>query len=137
VGFLLYSIEEHPDVRFTVIVNPGNGPGPLPLPDSNYLDEIPRLTSYPNVQVLGYVHVSYAKRDLAEVTRDVKTYASWTTQHSQHPGLAVEGIFVDETPCQHDPDVVEYLRQLARVTKDCSGFGKNKTVRVVSLLLSF
>ncbi|KAH1885906.1 hypothetical protein KXX01_000508 [Aspergillus fumigatus] len=81
-------ISKHPDVNFTVVINPGSGPGPNALPDGNYTREIPKLASYENVRLLGYVATTYAKRNISLVRRDIETYAAWPT-NSSNPALAV------------------------------------------------
>lgn len=116
---LYEAITANPSTRFLVVINPGNGPGPSPLPDANYCHEIPKLRSHPNVTVYGYVYVNWARRDLQDVRRDVEMYAAWpehaskpasasslpssatsSAEHSDTALLAVDGIFVDETPVQ-------------------------------------
>ncbi|EAW09379.1 spherulation-specific family 4 protein [Aspergillus clavatus NRRL 1] len=120
-------ISKHPDVNFTVVINPGSGPGPEALPDGNYTREIPKLASYENVRLLGYVATTYAKRNISEVRRDIETYAAWPTQ-SSNANLAVRGIFFDETPQQYDADILAYLRELTDVVKGTSGLGPDHYV---------
>ncbi|OJJ48197.1 hypothetical protein ASPZODRAFT_61882 [Penicilliopsis zonata CBS 506.65] len=110
------AIATHPNITFTIIINPGNGPGPSPLPDANYTREIPRLTRYANARVLGYVATTYARRDISLVRREIATYAAWPTT-SSIPGLAVQGIFFDETPQQFSADAVMYLAELGGVVR--------------------
>lgn len=123
-------ISDHPDVNFTVVINPGNGPGPNRLPDANYTHAIPSLTSYANVRLLGYVHISYAQRDIALVRRDIETYANWPSI-SSNPNLAVRGIFVDETPQQYDAGSLAYLQNLTHFAKGLHGFGVDPFVSFV------
>ncbi|KAJ5970921.1 uncharacterized protein N7479_000839 [Penicillium vulpinum] len=120
-------ISAHPNVNFTVVINPGNGPGPDSLPDGNYTREIPKLTAYENVRVLGYVYTSYGKRDVSAVRKDIQTYADWPT-NSSNPNLAVRGIFFDETPQQYDPQVLTYLQGLTDFVKDIEGLGPDQFV---------
>ncbi|KAJ5124425.1 uncharacterized protein N7515_008250 [Penicillium bovifimosum] len=120
-------ISAHPDVNFTVVINPGNGPGPLALPDANYTREIPRLTAYQNVRLLGYVYTSYAKRNVSAVRQDIQTYADWPT-NSSNPNLAVRGIFFDETPQQYDAQTFTYLKGLTDFVKDLDGLGPDRFV---------
>ncbi|KAF7163456.1 hypothetical protein CNMCM5623_008357 [Aspergillus felis] len=120
-------ISQHPDVNFTVVINPGSGPGPNALPDANYTREIPRLGSYENVRLLGYVATTYAKRNISLVRRDIETYAAWPT-NSSNPDLAVRGIFFDETPQQYDEDALAYLQELTDVVKNTPGLGPDHFV---------
>jgi hypothetical protein len=114
-------------VNFTVVINPGSGPGPDALPDANYTREIPRLGSFENVRLLGYVATTYAKRNISLVRRDIETYAAWPT-NSSNPDLAVEGIFFDETPQQYDEDALAYLQELTDVVKNTPGLGPDHYV---------
>ncbi|RDW86668.1 spherulation-specific family 4 protein [Aspergillus mulundensis] len=120
-------ITEHPDVNFTVVVNPGSGPGPNPLPDANYTQEIPRLTAHDNVRVLGYVATTYAKRNISAVRRDIETYANWPTL-SGNSSLAVRGIFFDETPQQYNETDFAYLDNLTAVVRNTPGLGPDNFV---------
>ncbi|KAJ6009509.1 hypothetical protein N7499_005092 [Penicillium canescens] len=120
-------ISAHPDVNFTVVINPGNGPGPDSLPDANYTREIPVLSSYANVRLLGYVYTSYAKRNVSAIRNDIQTYADWPT-NSSNPNLAVQGIFFDETPQQYDAQTLTYLQGLTDFVKDLEGLGPDQFV---------
>ncbi|KAL5042650.1 hypothetical protein BDW71DRAFT_200410 [Aspergillus fruticulosus] len=124
---LVNVITEHPDVNFTVVVNPGSGPGPNPLPDGNYTQEIPRLTVHDNVRVLGYVATTYAKRNISSVRKDIETYAAWPTI-SANPKLAVRGIFFDETPQQYNASDLAYLEELTSVVRNTPGLGPDHFV---------
>jgi hypothetical protein len=122
-------ISKHPEVNFTVVINPGSGPGPNALPDANYTREIPKLGSFENVRLLGYVATTYAKRNISLVRRDIETYAAWPT-NSSNPALAVRGIFFDETPQQYDEDALAYLQELTDVVKNTPGLGPDHYVRL-------
>jgi Spherulation-specific family 4 len=67
-----------------VVANPHNGPGTDQL--HAYVDAIEHAHQV-GIVVLGYVHVSYGGRDVAEVVADVERWYAW---------YAVGGIFVDE-----------------------------------------
>ncbi|CAG8073709.1 unnamed protein product [Penicillium nalgiovense] len=120
-------ISTHPNVNFTVVINPGNGPGPDSLPDGNYTREIPKLTAYDNVRVLGYVYTSYGKRNVSAVRKDIQTYSDWPT-NSSNPNLAVRGIFFDETPQQYDAQTLTYLQGLTDFVKDLKDLGPDRFV---------
>ncbi|KGO69940.1 Spherulation-specific family 4 [Penicillium italicum] len=120
-------ISTHPDVNFTVVINPGNGPGPESLPDGNYTREIPKLTAYANVRLLGYVYTSYGERNVSAVREDIQTYADWPT-NSSNPNLAVRGIFFDETPQQYDAQTLTDLQGLTDFVKDLKGLGPDQFV---------
>lgn len=110
-----------------MVINPGNGPGPDSLPDGNYTREIPKLTAYPNVRLLGYVYTSYGKRNVSAVRKDIQTYADWPT-NSSNPNLAVRGIFFDETPQQYDAQTLTYLQGLTDFVKDLKDLGPDQFV---------
>jgi hypothetical protein len=131
-----HRISAHPDVNFTVVINPGNGPGPDALPDANYTREIPKLTAYENVRLLGYVHTTYATRNVSSIRKDIQTYADWPT-NSSNPNLAVRGIFFDETPQQYEPQTLTYLQGLTDFVRDLEGLGPNQFVSVIIPRLRF
>lgn len=116
------AIAAHPRTQYLVVVNPGNGPGPGSLPDANYCREIPKLRSQPNVAVYGYVHVQWAQRDLETVLHDVEIYQAWPNHDAT---MAVDGIFVDETPTAADAPTVAFLGSLTslvhRIWPNASG----------------
>jgi hypothetical protein len=110
------------------VVNPGSGPGPDSLPDGNYTREIPKLTAHPNTRVLGYVATTYANRDKALVVKDIETYAGWPTQ-SSNSGMAVNGIFFDETPQDFSASALAYLKDLTGSVRGMASFGPDNFVR--------
>ncbi|PYI01131.1 cell surface spherulin 4-like protein [Aspergillus sclerotiicarbonarius CBS 121057] len=120
-------ISNHRNVNFTVVINPGSGPGPNALPDANYTREVPKLAAYDNVRLLGYVATTYAQRNISLVRRDIETYAAWPT-NSSNPNLAVRGIFFDETPQQYDNSTLAYLEELTTVVKSTPGLGPDHFV---------
>ncbi|KAL2829740.1 Spherulation-specific family 4 [Aspergillus cavernicola] len=124
---LLNVISAHPDVNFTVVVNPGSGPGPSPLPDGNYTKEVPKLAAHDNVRLLGYVATTYAKRNISLVRKEIETYAAWSTI-SGDPNLAVRGIFFDETPQQYDAGDLVYLEELTSIVRRTPGLGPDNFV---------
>lgn len=91
---------------------------------------------YANVRLLGYVHTSYTKRDIALVRKDIATYAGWPGS-SGNPQMAVRGIFVDETPQQYDASSAAYLENLTDFVKGLHGFGADPVVSsdIVSITL--
>ena len=93
------ALDNNPKVTFDIIVNPHNGPGGSP-PDSNYISNISLINSYNNVNTLGYVHTSYGKRSLSDISSDIDTYESWSTYTNSN--ISLNGIFVDETPASLD-----------------------------------
>lgn len=103
------------------------------------------LASYSNVRLLGYVHTTYATRNISLVRRDIETYAAWPNA-SSNPDLTVRGIFFDETPQEYSDQSHAYLQNLTDLVKDLDGFGPEpfvscnfpwQSLSVLFLFLSF
>ncbi|KAK2781198.1 hypothetical protein FQN53_000742 [Emmonsiellopsis sp. PD_33] len=120
-------IRDYPQISFTVIVNPDSGPGSGPLPDEQYCLEVPNLTAFSNVRVLGYVATTYADRDLQEVKSDIDVYANWPVE-GDDDALAVHGIFFDETPQEYYDEAGNYFQQLTDYVRGLSGFAPHNMV---------
>lgn len=118
VNLLSSSVESHPQLNFTVIVNPASGPGSGPYPDENYTARISRLNSYSNVKTIGYVSTDYAARNLTEIIEDVATYGGWGSKSDR---LAMHGIFCDESPHQFSEQAAEYMRNINDAIKSTAG----------------
>jgi hypothetical protein len=124
----VFSISEHPKLRFLVIINPNSGPGAAPWwPNEDYVREIPRLNAYDNVQVVGYVKATYCKRLLEDVCDDIQVYADRGKDRSS--GLQVQGIFLDETTNLYSPPVKQYLDQIDDKVRGTDGIAGEKIVR--------
>jgi hypothetical protein len=128
-----HSVRTHADLNFTVVINPGSGPGPESLPDANYTREIPILAAFDNVRLLGYVATGYATRDTALVRRDIETYAAWPSLSAGT--VAVNGIFFDETPQQFYSEALAYFQNLTALVKESKGFGGDNLVSICLFLL--
>lgn len=85
------------------------------------------------MRLLGYVHTTYATRNVSLVRKDIATYAAWPTA-SSNPDLAVRGIFFDETPQQYSSHSLAYLQNLTDLTKGMNGFGPDPFVSYTPLL---
>jgi hypothetical protein len=96
---LFDALRDNSGVTFDVIVNPNNGPGGS-VPDSNYISGISTINTYSNARVLGYVHTSYGKRALPNISSDIDDYQSWSEYKDSN--ITISGIFVDETPTSLD-----------------------------------
>ena len=126
---ILDRVAAYPNVSFTVIINPFNGPGLDDLPDESYQGAIPTLTCHANVRVLGYVHTTWAKRDIGLVCKDIDKYGQWP-ERSGNPDLKVRGIFVDETPNVYSAASESYLAKLGEQVKEMPG-GDDNIVRLL------
>jgi hypothetical protein len=113
------SVAAHPELEFLVIINPNSGPGSAPWwPNEDYIREIPRLNTLPNVTTLGYVRATYCKRDLKDVLEDIETYA----ERGQQDGiLKLDGIFVDETVNLYTKEARGYLDAIDRKVEENIG----------------
>jgi hypothetical protein len=122
------SITTHPDLNFTVVVNPASGPGPGSGPDANYTKEIPRLNSYANVRTVGYVSTDWSKRDVGLALEDISTYSTWS-ENSTAKGIGMHGIFLDETPTEYNSASARYYETIASAVRSETGLGEDPLVR--------
>jgi hypothetical protein len=105
-------------MQFTAIVNILNGPGDGALPNYEYSHAIGTLNSFHNIRTVGYVATTWCARDLSSVINDVNVYSFW----GQYDGsLAMDGIFVDETPTHYSPESISYLRTIAHAVRSSNG----------------
>ncbi|KAH6612975.1 spherulin 4-like cell surface protein [Boeremia exigua] len=122
----LYSaLSARPDLKFTVIINPGSGPGSSQYPDERYAASLERLATYSNVEKLGYVHTLYATRNLSEVISDLNVYAGWV---SGNQAFAMDGVFFDESPHEFSQEAVDFMLSASQAVKDAQGFQGSKLV---------
>ncbi|RAL07903.1 spherulation-specific family 4 protein [Aspergillus homomorphus CBS 101889] len=124
---LLNLITTFPDVHFTVIINPSSGPGTSTLPDAAFLSAVPTLTQHSNVLAIGYVPTQKGTRALADVERDINTYANWPTA-ANNASFAVHGIFLDEAPNAYSAELVSYYSTLASLIRSKTGLGPENYV---------
>ncbi|KAL3443105.1 Spherulation-specific family 4 [Aspergillus insuetus] len=124
-GPLYEAILTHPDLHFLVVVNPQSGPGSTSSPDEAYQTALHQLSTYPNVQKVGYVRTGYAERNISDVLADVATYGGWEAQSS---AFAMEGIFFDESPHQYAAETVDYLERINLAVKNVTGLTGERTV---------
>jgi hypothetical protein len=106
-------------------VNPQSGPGSTSSPDEAYQSALHQLSTYPNVQKVGYVRTGYAERNISDVLADVATYGGWEGQSSD---FAMEGIFFDESPHQYAAETVDYLERINLAVKNVTGLTGQRTV---------
>lgn len=118
---LFAAITSNPTLSFVIIINPNSGPGAPPWwPNADYVREIPRLNSYPNAQTVGYVRTTYCQRPIEEVLEDINTYAR-RFNANENGGLAMSGIFFDETTNVYSGKVKEYLDTISFHVKQTPG----------------
>ncbi|EHA25033.1 hypothetical protein ASPNIDRAFT_120939, partial [Aspergillus niger ATCC 1015] len=122
---LYESVTAHPDLNFTVIINPSSGPGSSAYPSEEYTSSVERLSTYSNVRKVGYVRTAYATRNITDVLDDVATYAGWANRSLT---LAMDGIFFDEAPYDYSAAKVEYMQTISEAVKSSSGMGRDRMV---------
>jgi hypothetical protein len=105
-------------VEFTAILNVYNGPGDGALPNPDYSQAIETLNSLHNVRTVGYVATTWCARNLSSVLDDIAAYSFWGEYQDS---LAMDGIFVDETPTQYSPDSISYLQAIAQAIHESDG----------------
>jgi hypothetical protein len=104
----LYSaIASNPQLLFQLIINPNSGPGSGQYPSSAYITAISKLRTHSNVQLIGYVYISYCSRSITAVESDVRTYAGWSTYTGAN--IHLDGIFFDEAPESYTAFDFSYL----------------------------
>jgi hypothetical protein len=108
----------HPQVQFTAIINVHDGPGYGALPEPDYSHAITTLNSFNNVRTVGYVATTWCERELSSVLDDVAAYSFWGEYQDS---LAIDGIFVDETPTQYSPGFDSYLQTIAQAVHTSDG----------------
>ena len=113
----------YPNLDFTVVIDPADGPGSGACPDTNWITAIDTLNTLPNARLLAYVHTLQATRPLNDVYADIDKYASWKTkcktgsQQGKTYDLHLDGVFFDESPAVCDSSTCPYMRKAtARVT---------------------
>jgi len=124
---LITAIESHPELNFTIVVNPASGPGAGSGPDANYTREIPRLNAHANARAVGYVSTDYSKRDINAVLNDIAVYSGWS-ENATVNGLGVRGIFLDETPSQYDAASAEFFETIAASIRSAPGLGDHPLI---------
>ena len=114
---LFTAIERNQNIIFNLIVNPNNGPGAPPLPDTNYIQNLAKLNSHSNVHLFGYIHTTWGARPLAAIEADLAVYGGWA-QHAA-ADIHVDGVFLDEAPS--DLKFIAYMKSIAQATKAALG----------------
>ncbi|TID26577.1 cell surface spherulin 4-like protein [Venturia nashicola] len=130
---LYQAIQTHPSVDFTVVINPASGPGPDPLPDPNWTKEIERLNTFSNVRTIGYVALDYGKRAVDGAYADIAKYAQW---RATNPSLAMQGIFLDESPQLADEYNTTLLAEVKTKIKNTYGLASGSIGKVPFVVMN-
>ncbi|UPX18769.1 uncharacterized protein EKO05_0009060 [Ascochyta rabiei] len=112
------AIARHQDTKFTIIINPDNGPGNATRPSPEYVDVLNTLEVFPHVQTLGYIRTAGGTRDNATIRAEIATYSGW----SNFQDLKLNGIFFDQTPSKDEGSAREYLRNISATVRHSEGF---------------
>jgi len=112
----------YPRTQFTAVVNIYNGPGDGALPNAEYSHAIGTLNRFNNVRTVGYVSTTWCERELSTVLDDIAAYSFWGDYHDD---LAMDGIFVDETPTQFSANSISYLQTIAKAVHESDGLRKS------------
>jgi len=112
---------EHPDVDFTVVINPCSGPCRGSRPDQVYLDEIPKLKKYENIRTLGYVATNYTNKIIDDVLADINTWSMWPNMYN-NTKLKMDGVFLDETPSTYNTESYKYLEKARNAVRNGTRF---------------
>lgn len=94
------------EITTYAIINPKNGPSNKVIQE--YMDGIKLLKEY-NINVIGYVHTSYGKRDKLLVMEDIY---KWSVFYKE---LGIKGIFFDET--SNKLENLDYYKELINYAK--------------------
>lgn len=92
------AMADYPSLQWLAVVNVASGPGPTYMPgnnDINYIAGVSKLNSYPNVKTIGYVRTDYAKAPMAEITKNITTWANWASYSASN--ISIHGLFIDES----------------------------------------
>ena len=117
------SIETHPSLIFTVVINPASGPGSSLLPDANYTREVTKLNTYSNVRPIGYVPVDYGRRSIDASAADIAHYSKWA---QANPALQMQGIFLDESPRNADNHNASYVATVKNILSSTPNIGDSR-----------
>ncbi|KAF4632316.1 hypothetical protein G7Y89_g5817 [Cudoniella acicularis] len=118
---LYESLAAYPNTTFNIVINPGSGPGPNPLPDLGYIDGIAKLNKYNNSNLLGYVDANYAfdPPSALKAINQISTYANWSKADSaQH--IHVNGIFFDDAPIYYSDFAYGYMKNISSAARNMS-----------------
>ncbi|KAL5117886.1 hypothetical protein ACEQ8H_004204 [Pleosporales sp. CAS-2024a] len=118
---LYKALDAYPSLNFTAIINPQSGPGDANWwPNADYMRELPKLNTYWNVQIVGYVRSTYCQRPINQVFQDIQAYANRSYDNET---LQIQGVFVDETVNQYTPTVKTYLDSIDNMGWKNEGIG--------------
>ncbi|KAF2024198.1 hypothetical protein EK21DRAFT_79208 [Setomelanomma holmii] len=100
------------------VVNVHNEPGEGVLPSAEYSHATETLNSFDNIRTVACVATMWCARNLTSVLDEIAAYSFWGDYDES---IAIDGIFVDETPTQYAPDYASYLQTIAQAVYESDG----------------
>lgn len=133
---LFNAATNYPSLTFQVVINPDNGPGSGPCPNSDYINALNTLNSHPNIQTLAYVHTAKkyncgptqswicpGTQDPSVLKAQITTYQNWSKGGcAANKDIHIGGIFFDEAPTT--PDKIGYMSDLTTFARQTLTHGK-------------
>jgi len=110
---VISSIAANPGLNYQIVVSPYLA---NQYPDLNYIAGLSSLNSFSNVQTLGYIHTTWAARDIEEVKREIDAYAGLSSYVDSD--ISMDGIFFDETPSRSSNETSEYLQNITTYARE-------------------
>jgi hypothetical protein len=89
-----YRTRAHPDLNFTVIINPKNGPEILSSLPQSYKTAIQDLNALPNIRTIGYINTNESARPIDQVLAEGREYSAWSYPNSGG-NFALDGLYYD------------------------------------------
>jgi hypothetical protein len=122
---VLSNISANPNITFSVVVNPGDGPGSNQYPNSDYVTGLAQLNTYSNTQLYGYVHTTWGNEPLAAVKANITKYHGWASY--READIHLDGILFDEAP-PYDASNFTYMSSLSNFTRTTMNVGFDKII---------
>jgi hypothetical protein len=123
---------KYPDITFTAVVNPSNGPAidKTGCPDRDFVEGLASLNKHANIRTMGYVHtakrwdcedgsaICFCSAPSVEVKANITAYANYATSNcpgwsTQNPDISIDSIFIDEAPGGTDKgECLDYMKEV-------------------------
>lgn len=131
----MYRAGNNTNLNFNVVLNPCSGPCIGSLPEPAYIDEIPKLKNYPNINTLGYVATNYTEKVLDSVLLEIRQWASWPILMND-TRMSVDGIFFDEIPGLYHWQKHDYLKKTTDTVQTSEHLGKKLIGKMIPLCVT-
>jgi hypothetical protein len=125
----LYRLEAQPNVNFTVVINPNNGPENTTALDSTWKTNLQQLNKFGNARPIGYVNTNFSYRAIDEVLADSREYASWSYPDANGT-YGLTGIYYDQVTANRSTEgAINYGMMLDWMVKAGTAFSPRQLVR--------